>query len=165
MLKSLLIQGILLMFTTAAFSQVDSAVTQSSIKGLTLKQYSDIEHGPDLADKALVATLNKYPMPDDVLKLTKELKLTKIQITAIAEVSRYLRQKKLQTGQSVLLNEKKLDDLFRTNKVNDGNIAFYANRYGLYEGEYRTSVLLACFNTYKALTPQQIALFEQLKSR
>jgi hypothetical protein len=65
----------------------------------------------------------------------------------------------------MLLNEKKLDDLFSTKKVNEGSITFYANRYGLYEGEYRASVLLACYNTYQALTAQQIALFEQLKNR
>lgn len=147
----------------AAKAQVDSSVTPSSIKTLTLKQYADIQKGPGLEQMALPATLNKYPMPDDVLRLKKDLKLTVEQIKKITAVSNYLQLKKTEIGQSVLRNEKKLDELFQTKKVDEGNITFYGNRYGLYEGEYRTSILLASYNTYNTLTPQQTAQFWKLK--
>jgi len=156
---------LLLLFTSVivAKAQTDSSTTPSGIKTLTLKQYADYQKGPDLVDMALPATLNKYPMPDDVLKLKKELKLTADQIKKITAISSYLQLKKTEIGQSVLRNEKKLDDMFRTQKVDEGTITFYANRYGLYEGEYRTSILLACYNTYNVLNPQQTTQFWKLK--
>jgi len=144
-------------------AQTDSSTTPSSIKTLTLKQYADYQKGPGLQEMALPATLNRYPMPDDVLRLKKELKLTDAQVKKITGISQYLQLKKTEIGQSVIRNEKKLDELFRTQKVDEGSITFYGNRYGLYEGEYRTSVLLACYNTYNMLTPQQTAQFWKLK--
>lgn len=149
----------------ARAQQTPDSTAASAIKTLTVKQYNAYAKGPSLADKALPATLNNYPAPDDILKLTKELKLTSYQIVKLKDISKYLQQKKIQTGQSVLRNEKKLDELFSTHKVDEGSITFYANRYGLFEGEYRTSVLMACYNTYKTLTSQQITLYGRLKSR
>lgn len=154
--------GLLSVFTVA-HAQTDSTITPSSIKTLTLKQYTDYQNGPGLQDMALPATMNRYPMPDDVLRYKKELKLTVAQVNKITEISKYLQLKKTEIGQSVIRNEKKLDELFSTQKVDEGSIAFYGNRYGLYEGEYRTSVLMACFNTYNALNPQQITQFWKLK--
>ncbi|WP_158827091.1 hypothetical protein [Mucilaginibacter lacusdianchii] len=150
-------------FTVKAQSVVDSTTTISSIKTLTLKEYNDYVSGPALTKEALPATLNRYPMPDDVLRYKKELGLSAEQVKKIKAVSDYLKLKKTEIGQSVIRNEKKLDDLFKTQKVDEGSITFYGNRYGLYEGEYRTSVLMACYNTYNALTPQQTTRFWQLK--
>jgi Spy/CpxP family protein refolding chaperone len=163
MYKILLCLLILCLTTIGVKAQTDSSIMPSSIKTLTLKQYSDYQKGPGLEQMALPATLNKYPMPDDVLHLKKELKLTDAQVKKIAAISQYLQLKKTEIGQSVLRNEKKLDELFQTKKVDEGSITFYGNRYGLYEGEYRTSVLQACYNTYNALTPQQTTQFWKLK--
>jgi len=163
MYKMLLCLLIVLVNVLAVKAQVDSNSTPSSIKTLTLKQYTDIQRGPALEQMALPATLNKYPMPDDVLRLKKELKLTDAQVKKITTISQYLQLKKTEIGQSIIRNEKKLDELFQTKKVNEGSITFYGNRYGLYEGEYRTSVLLACYNTYNTLTPQQTTQFWKLK--
>jgi len=163
MYKTLLCLSVLLVNVLVARAQTDSSTTPSSIKTLTLSQYADIQKGPGLEQMALPATLNKYPMPDDVLRLKKELKLTDEQVKKIIAISKYLQLKKTEIGQSVLRNEKKLDELFQTKKVDEGSITFYGNRYGLYEGEYRTSVLQACYNTYNALTPQQTTQFWKLK--
>jgi hypothetical protein len=150
--------------TLRGFAQTDSAHTPSAaIKTLTLKQYADYQKGPALEEMALPATLNRYPMPDDVLRFKKELKLTTDQVNKITAISKYLQLKKTEIGQSVLRNEKKLDDMFRSQKLDEGSITFYGNRYGLYEGEYRTSILLACYNTYNTLNPQQTTRFWQLK--
>ena len=163
MYKALLSSLFILFTVTFAKAQNDSTTTPSTIKTLTLKQYADYKKGPSLVNMALPATMNRYPMPDDVLALKKELRLTAEQLKKITEISKYLQLKKTEIGQSVLRNEKKLDDMFGTKKVDEGSITFYANRYGLYEGEYRTSVLLACYNTYNVLTPQQTTRFWQLK--
>ena len=163
MCKTLLSIIILFAGMFAAKAQTDSAATPSSIKTLTLKQYADYQKGPTLVDMALPATLNRYPMPADVLFYQKELKLTKEQVKKLTVINDYLHLKKVEIGQSVIRNEKKLDDMFRTQKLDEGSITFYANRYGLYEGEYRTSVLLACYNTYNVLNPQQTTQFWKLK--
>ncbi|WP_345948806.1 hypothetical protein ABDD95_18345 [Mucilaginibacter sp. PAMB04274] len=163
MYKTLLITLLAGIGLNVAQAQTDSAITPSSIKTLTLKQYADYQKGPTLESMALPATLNRYPMPDDVLRYKKELKLTPEQVTKVTAISKYLQLKKTEIGQSVLRNEKKLDDMFRSQKLDEGSITFYANRYGLYEGEYRTSVLLACYNTYNVLNPQQTTKFWQLK--
>jgi Spy/CpxP family protein refolding chaperone len=163
MYKALLSLLIILLSLTAAKAQTDSSTTASAIKTLTLKQYTDYQKGPALTQMALPATMNRYPMPDDVLALKKELKLTAEQVKQLTAISKYLQLKKTEIGQSVLRNEKKLDELFSSQKLNEGSITFYGNRYGLYEGEYRTSVLLACYNTYNVLTPQQTTRFWQLK--
>jgi hypothetical protein len=163
MLKKL--SGIIFFATigVAAYAQTDSATTSSSIKTLTLKQYADYQKGPTLEDMALPATLNRYPMPDDVLRFKKDLKLTDQQVKKLTEISKYLQLKKTEIGQSLLRNEKKLDELFSTQKVDEGNITFYGNRSGLYYGEYRTAILSACFNTYNTLNPQQTTKFWKLK--
>lgn len=163
MYKILLCLLVVCMNLLAARAQTDSSTIPSVIKTLTLKQYTDYQKGRGLQDMALPATLNRYPMPDDVLRLKKELKLTDAQAKKVTAINQYLQLKKTEIGQSVIRNEKKLDELFQTQKVDEGSITFYGNRYGLYEGEYRTSVLLACYNTYNALTPQQTAQFWKLK--
>lgn len=163
--KALLCLFLCLGCCQALFAQTDSSVTPSVIKTLTLKQYTDYQKGPTLAEMALPATLNRYPMPDDVLRYKKELRLLPVQVTRITEISKYLQLKKTEIGQSVLRNEKKLDEMFSTKKLNEGSITFYGNRYGLYEGEYRTSVLTACYNTYNSLTPPQLTKFWQLKNQ
>ena len=146
-------------------AQTDSSTTPSIIKTLSLKQYTDYQRGPALTEMALVATLNRFPLPDDVLKFKKALKLLPVQVTRLTEISKYLQLKKTEIGQSVLRNEKKLDEMFSTKKLDEGSIAFYGNRYGLYEGEYRTSVLTACYNTYNSLTQPQLTKFWQLKNQ
>jgi hypothetical protein len=163
MYKTLLCSFVICINTLFTQAQVDSSTAPSSIKTLTLKQYTEYQKGFNLQEMALPATLNHYPMPDDVLRFKKELKITDEQIKKITSISKYLQLKKTEIGQSVLRNEKKLDELFQTQKVDEGSITFYGNRYGLYEGEYRTSVLLACYNTYNVLTPQQTTRFWQLK--
>ncbi len=164
--KALLCLFLCLGFCQALFAQTDSSVTPSVIKTLTLKQYADYKKGSTLAEMALPATMNGYPLPDDVLKYKKELKLLPVQITRITDISKYLQLKKIEIGQSVLRNEKKLDDMFSTKQqLNEGSITFYGNRYGLYEGEYRTSVLTACYNTYNSLTQPQLTKFWQLKNQ
>ena len=163
MYKILLCLLIVCMNLSTVKAQTDSSTAPSVIKTLSLKQYTDYQKGPGLQDMALPATLNRYPMPDDVLRLKKELKLTDAQVKKVTAINQYLQLKKTEIGQSVIRNEKKLDELFQTQKVDEGSITFYGNRYGLYEGEYRTSVLLACYNTYNALTPQQTAQFWKLK--
>jgi len=60
--------------------------------------------------------------------------------------------------------KKKLDDLFKTHKVDDGVIIFYTNRYGLYQGELKNALLQACYKTEELLSAGQLKQLEILEN-
>jgi len=67
-------------------------------------------------------------------------------------------------GGVIITNERTLDSLFRTHKLDDGTIIFYSNRYGLYQGELRNAILQACYETAKLLSPAQVKQLETLEN-
>ncbi|HEY0244487.1 MAG TPA: hypothetical protein VGC01_02910 [Mucilaginibacter sp.] len=135
----------------------------SPVRTLTYQQYQDYLKGEGVDDMGMVAVINHYPMPDKVLKLKKELDLSPIQIKKINDINAYMHKRRLQTGGSIIQNERTLDSLFRYHKIDDGTLIFYANRHGLYQGELKNAILQACVATEKELTPAQIKLFETLQ--
>jgi hypothetical protein len=162
MIKPLFFATVLLVTVQAKAQSVDTA-KKSPVRTLTYQQYNAYIKGEAGSDMAMVAEMNHYPMPDKVLKLKKELDLSPIQIKNIETVNNYMHRRRLQIGGSVISTERALDSLFRTNKVDDGKIIFYTNRYGLYQGELKNAILQACFAAEKQLTPQQIKRFEALQ--
>jgi len=160
----LLLQGVLFL-TWGAFAQTtaDTTIKHSPVRTISDTQYNALLKGIDLNNTAYVAELNHYPLPDQLIKYKKELDLSPSQINAITAVVKFLNMKKQEVGQSVIRNERMLDSLFRTGRLDEGSVAFYGNRYGLYEGEYRTAMLQACFRTQKLLTERQIKKFEELQ--
>jgi len=139
-------------------------VKQSPVKTLTYEQYDALLKGDDLYNMALAGTLNHYPLPDKVIKYKKELDLSPIQVSKITTLSNNLHRKKIQMGGVIITNERTLDSLFRTHKLDDGTIIFYSNRYGLYQGELRNAILQACYETAKLLSPAQVKQLETLEN-
>lgn len=137
---------------------------KSPVKTLTYKQYDALMKGEDLYDMALPATLNHYPMPDDVIKYKKGLDLSPVQISKIAAIGKELHRKRVEMGPIIIKNENMLDSLFRTHNIDDGTLIFYANRYGLYQGEIRNAILQACYATEKLLSPAQVKKLEELEN-
>ena len=164
MLKTILTAILISLFLNAGAQSVDSA-KKSPVRTLTYQQYNAYLKGEAGVDMAMVAEMNHYPMPDKVLKLKYELDLSPTQIKKLEEINNYMRRRRLQIGGSVINTEKALDSLFRTNKIDDGTLIFYTNRYGLYQGELKNALLQACFATEKVLAPQQITRFEALQKR
>lgn len=156
----LLILAVLLYSRSNA--QTDS-IKQSPVKTLTYKQYDALMKGEDLYDMALPATLNHYPMPDDVIKYKHELDLGPQQIIKITAIGKELRRKRLEMGLVIINNEKVMDSLFRTHNIDDGTLVFYANRYGLYQGELRNAILQACYATERLMSPAQVKQLEALE--
>lgn len=163
MTKRLPLFALALMLAVKTFAQTDSLKKHSLIRTMTDEEYSAWTSGKDLLNRSYVAELNHYPLPDDVLKYKKEMDLSPIQISKINDLIKTLKMKKAEVSVSVINNERVLDSLFRTKKADEGNIVFYSNRYGLYEGEYRTALLMACFGTRRLLTDQQLKKFEALQ--
>lgn len=148
-----------------AQSAADTAGKQSPVRTLTYQQYEAYLKGQANEDFAAVAEMNHYPLPDKVLKWKHELDLSPIQIKKLTEASKYLHSRRLQIGGSVINTEKMLDSLFRSNQMDDGNLIFFTNRYGLYQGELKNALLQACLSTEKLLSQQQMTKYEHLQKR
>jgi len=167
MLKSLPALTLLILVCTAVNAQTsaDSTIKPSPLKTLSNEQYNALLKGDDIYGMALAAELNHYPLPDKVIKLKKEINLTPVQVTKITAIAKELQRKKLEMGLIIINNEKTIDSLFRINKFDNGSLIFYANRYGLYQGELRNAILQACLATRNLLTLQQVNKYVGLKKR
>jgi hypothetical protein len=163
MLKTLTLFILLLLFCGKTKAQTDSAIVKSTVKTLTDRQYSALLKGDDIYGMPPVAMLNHYPMPDLAIEFKKEADLSPIQVTKIAAIAKELKRKRIEMGNFIIANEKKLDDLLRQG-MDEGSIIFYGNRSGLYYGELRNAILLACYRTWKLLSPGQIRKLETLQN-
>jgi len=148
-----------------AQSAADTAGKQSPVRTLTYQQYEDYLKGQANEDFAQVAEMNHYPLPDKVLKFKHELDLSPVQIQKLTEASKYLHSRRLQIGGSVINTEKMLDSLFKSRQMDEGNLIFFTNRYGLYQGELKNALLQACLSTEKLLSQKQMAKFESLQKK
>ena len=114
-------------------------------------------------DPAALSAKYNFPLPGEVLKLRQQLALTALQVSRLNDINKTLLLKRAETTISHARNEHVLDSMFRTRRLNEGSIIFYTNRYGLYQGELRGALLIACYNTRQVLTAAQLAKFAQLQ--
>lgn len=166
MLKTLFYFSSILICSAAvnAQSRTDSTI-KSPVRTLSRQQYESYLKGIAADDMATAAELNHYPLPDKVLKLSSQLDLSPVQIKKITDINTQMHRRRLQIGGSIISNEKILDSLFKYRKMTDGNLIFYTNRYGLYQGELKNAILQACLATEKLLSVQQIAKLEALQKK
>lgn len=142
---------------------VGPGLKHSPIKTINDKKYNGYLNGDDMDDMSLAGELNHYPLPDKALKYKAQLQLNPGQITQLKTIVAGLIRKKKEMGENVINNEKTLDSLFRTHEVDEGNLIFYTNRYGLYQGELRNAILQACLKTRDILSEVQIKKLESLE--
>jgi hypothetical protein len=147
----------------ATIKAPDTIIKTSPLKTLTYTQYSALLNGDDLYNMSLVAELNHFPMPDKAIKYKRDIGLSPIQVTKISAIAKELHRKRLEMGLIVINNERTLDSLFRTKQLDDGTIIFYANRYGLYQGELRNAILQACYATAHLMSPKQVSALEKFE--
>jgi hypothetical protein len=153
----------LLLATGNAFAQYNSDSTgMSPLKTMTYTQYKAYIDGVDINNMGLVAQINHYPEPQKVIGLKKELDLTGGQLSQITAINIELQRKMKEMGDFIIKNERALDALFKTNRIDDGTLIFYTNRYGLYQGEMRNAVLQASVKVQGILTPVQRKKYQQL---
>ncbi|MBB6112041.1 hypothetical protein [Mucilaginibacter lappiensis] len=166
MLRSIPLLFVVLFFCTVVKAQqADSTLKKSPVKTLTDKQYTALLNGEDVYNHmALPAEINHYPMPDQVIKFKKELGLSPNQVIKITAIATELHRKRVEMGGFIITNEQTLDNLFRKQRLNNGDLIFYATRSGLYYGELRNAILQACLSTGDLLAPQQIKKLETLQN-
>ncbi|WP_374949965.1 hypothetical protein [Mucilaginibacter sp.] len=156
MLKYLCLIAIPFITIKAIAQTPDSLLKPSPIKTLTAQQYNALINGQDQYGMGLVAELNGFPSPDKALKFKKEIDLSPIQIATLTKMSTELKRKKIEMGNFIVTNETKLEAMFRNKKLNESEVIFYTNRYGLYQGELRNAILQASLKTWQLLSPQQL---------
>jgi hypothetical protein len=146
-----------------AQSQGDSTGNHSPLKTLSDVQYNALINGDDIYGMSLAAELNHYPNPEKVIKFKRQLDLSPIQVSKIAAINKELHRKKVEMGWIIIRNERTLDSIFKYNRLDNGSLIFYANRYGLYQGELRNAILQSCLTTRSLLSPAQIKKYESLQ--
>lgn len=137
------------------------AQINSPIKSLTLQEYSAYQNG-DAMGMTKPAELNNYPAPAKVLAYKKDLRLSNPQIIQLNAAVEALQFKAKEMGRFILQNEKKLNELFSTGKINEGSLIYYSNQIGLYQGELRNSHLQAHLKAKQILTTDQLKKFARL---
>jgi Spy/CpxP family protein refolding chaperone len=163
MIKYLFTPLLLLVVTIASAQNFPDTAGMSPIKTMSYTQYKAYIDGIDQTNMAAVASLNHYAEPEKTLTWKKELGLTPAQVTNITTVNVALEHKMKEMGDFIVKNERALDELFRTKKVTDGNLIFYTNRFGLYQGEMRNAILQAAVKVQAILTPDQRKKYQQLQ--
>lgn len=141
----------------------DSLLKPSPIKTLSAEQYNALINGNDQYGMVTVAELNGFPSPEKALKYKKEVDLSPAQIATLTKMVIELKRKKIEMGNFIVTNETKLETMFRTRKLNESELIFYTNRYGLYQGELRNAILQASLKTWQLLSPQQVNKLQTFK--
>ena len=142
---------------------MDTEPKHSPVKTINDIRYNAYLKGDDLDDMSLAGDLNHFPSPDKVLKYKKQLDLSPIQVGQLTKLADALHRKRIEMGTNIIRNEKMLDSLFHSHQIDEGSLIFYTNRSGLYYGELKGAILMACYNTEKLLTPPQIKKLEMLE--
>jgi hypothetical protein len=145
-----------------------TVATDTQAKHSTVKTISDLKYnaylkGDDFDNMSSAGDLNHFPSPDSILKYKKQLDLSPIQVGQLTKLSDELHRKKLEMGSNIIRNEKMLDSLFHSRYIDEGSLIFYTNRSGLYYGEMKGAILMACYKAEKLVTPAQIRKLETLE--
>ncbi len=134
----------------------------SPTPSLTYQEYTAYKTGKNMA-MAKVAEVNNYPDPAQVLDMQKELKLSENQKSQLKTVNDNLKRKAEEMGNLILKEEKKLNDLFASAKVNEGSLIYYTNKSGLFQGELRNAHLRAYLKAHAILTADQLKKYNKLR--
>ncbi|MDB5132656.1 MAG: hypothetical protein JWR02_2405 [Mucilaginibacter sp.] len=164
-MRKLVLIIVILVFCYAADAQstADSTAKHSPLKTLSNQQYNALVKGEDIYGMSLAAELNHYPNPEKVMKYKKQLDLSPIQVSQFNAINKELHRKKLEMGQIIIHNERTLDSIFKYHRLDNGSLIFFANRYGLYQGEMRNVILQSCLKAWELLTPEQIRKYGALE--
>lgn len=157
--------SLILLFTTGFCLAQSPADTMkiSPLRTISLEQYKAYMDGVDINNMATVAELNHYPNPQKTIDWKKELILTADQLKQITAINVELTRKMKEMGGLMIKNETVVDELFRSKKPDDGNLIFYTNRYGLYQGEMRNAILQAYVKVRNILNFTQRLKYNELQ--
>lgn len=153
----------LLFLSAFTLAQTDS-LPVSPLKFLNYSDYQQYTTGNDKS-MGLIAEVNNYPSPKNVLTLAKELGLSEIQKSQIKVILTEVNRKALEMGKFIITEETKLNQQFLKKTINEGSLVFYTNKIGALQGELRNAYLKSHFRTAKILTTLQLKKYSQLSNK
>jgi hypothetical protein len=167
-MRKLLVVTLLLAGGLKAMAQIPTAADttrkpQSPVETLSYEQYQAYVNGIDINQLNKVAALYNYPLPDAVLALATQLKLSPEQVQQLKTISSNLKRKLKEMGADIIKNETQMSTLFKNHKIDDGTLIYYNNTYGGYLGETRNAILQACLKTRQLLSPAQLSTYARLQ--
>ena len=151
--------------TNAAYAQHSTPYAgqeQRAIKALSddeVKQYSS---GAGMGH-AKAAELNRYPGPMHVLELADKLDLSFEQRTKTAQLMAAHKAHARDLGAKVVAAERELDELFRSARANETELAAKVRVAAAAQGEFRLSHLETHRRMRALLTAEQAARYDTLR--
>ncbi len=112
---------------------------------------------------AKAAELNRYPGPRHVLDLAGPLALTAAQRAATERLLAEMHAESVRLGQEILGLERNLDAGFRTEALNEAELARLTDALGRLQGQLRAAHLRAHLRQRALLTPAQVERYQQLR--
>jgi Spy/CpxP family protein refolding chaperone len=132
------------------------------IKALSDEEIAALREGNGMG-LAKPAELNGYPGPAHVLALADKLHLSQGQRQRVAAIHENMKTQARPLGEAVLRHEQALDQLFAKGVATEDSLAAETSVIGRLRGQLRAVHLSAHLTTRALLTPEQIALYQQLR--
>lgn len=135
---------------------------QRVIKALSPQETADLEAGRGMG-LSKVAELNHYPGPNHVLALAKPLELSDAQIRQATQLQTVMTRDAQRLGKQILTKEAALEALFAAPRVNDTQARVLIADIGRLQGALRFVHVKAHLATTRALSNDQVAIYDQLR--
>jgi Spy/CpxP family protein refolding chaperone len=132
------------------------------IKALSAEEIKAYQEGQGMGF-AKAAELNEYPGPKHVLELATQLKLSDQQKAETQKIYDRMHAQATQLGASLIARERELDQLFASKQIDPNKLRQSVAEIARLQGELRVAHLQAHLETRRALSPEQIEKYDQLR--
>ena len=132
------------------------------LKALSAEQVKQYLEGGGMG-YAKSAELNHYPGPAHVLEHADALRLSAEQRAATKRLMEEHKRAARDIGAKLVDSERALEALFRSGKVNEGELAEAVRRAATLQGEYRLSHLETHRRLRSLLTDEQVREYDRLR--
>ncbi len=158
-----LLSGAVIMNTAHAQHAVPYAgQEQRAIKALSDDEAKQYLSGAGMG-YAKAAELNHYPGPMHVLELADKLNLSVEQRAQTAQLMNAHKAEARDLGSKVVAAERELDDLFRSARTNEAELAARVRAAAAAQGEFRLSHLETHRRMRALLSDDQVARYDVLR--
>jgi Spy/CpxP family protein refolding chaperone len=139
-----------------------SGRTSAAIKALTPDQLDAYRNGTG-AGMAIPAEMNGYPGPRHILDLADQLKLDADQKAKIGAIFDRMHESAVKLGQSIIDDEKKLDDAFAHGNASDAEVRSLTAEIAHLQGTLRYTHLAAHLAAKSVLSAEQVQLYNEAR--
>ena len=162
-MKLLVTTVLIILLTSSAMSQQPYAgLHNRSIKTLSDQQIADLSAGRGMG-LALAAELNGYPGPIHAIELAEQLQLLPDQVSKLRSLFEAMKAETIPLGVTLISQERNLNDDFANHTVTIASLEGTTRRIGGTQAALRAAHLKYHLSTVAALTPQQVALYNELR--